>query len=268
MNSRRSTSAVLGAVLLFGAVLAGAGRTVADIRRDSGASARREARKTPLVFEDELRGDGREAGYGTALPLILGGFRGLAADFVWLRVQLAWERGDEADVRRWSELATTIDPTASGFWLNGARMLAYDFADVRVREAGLPAGEVESRRRSIDAEQAGKALRFLQAGARQLPEEALLWIEMGNIHLNRRHDLDQAAFCYERAVNLPSAPAYAERILAGLQWQAGRRNEAVATLRRHRENLRNARPESVDPILIEAVTARLETWERLAQAAN
>jgi hypothetical protein len=249
-------------------MLAAAGRTAARVGTDSGAPPRSDALKTPLVFEDELHGDGREAGLGTALPLILGGFRGLAADFVWLRVQLAWERGDEADVRRWSELATTIDPTAPGFWLNGARMLAYDFADARAREAGLSAGEAESGRRHIDAEQAGKALRYLQTGARHLPEEPLLWIEMGNIHLNRRHAPDAATACYERAVALPGAPAYAERILAGLQWQSNRRDEAVATLRRHLAHLRKAGPGAVDPLLVEAVAARLSAWEHLVQTKD
>lgn len=252
--ARRNRLVVAGA-LLAGALLIVAGRAPAA------------GRPAPLVFEERLHETDRPAALGAALPLVLGGFRALAADVAWLRVQLAWERGDEADVRRWSEVATTIDPDAVGFWLNGARMLAYDFADARGRR--LPAGEDGGgAQRRIDAEQAEKALRFLRAGVRRLPAEPLLWIEMGNIHLNRRERPDAAADCYARAVALPRAPLYAERILAGLQWRAERRTDAVATLRRHLATLRQAERTDVDPTLVEAVTLRLAAWERALEEST
>ncbi len=206
-----------------------------------------------------------EASSGT-LPLVLGGFRGVAAGLVWLRVQLAWERGDEASVMRWSALATSLDPQVVAYWTNGARMLAYDFADVRLREAAKRGVATEALRGQIDREQARLALGRLEAALHHHPDDPRLLIEMGNIHLHRRNDLEQAAACYGRAARHPAAPLYTQRIRAGLLWRLGRRSEGLQVLENHHQWLVQTGVEAVDPELVATVGHRIEAWRRELEA--
>ena len=255
---------VTGLAALLGVGLIVAGRPAALLR---SAAAKTERR---TVCDDVSAREGEESPglAGAALPLVLGGFRGLVADFAWLRVQLAWEREDEAGVLRWSEVASTADPDALPFWINSARMLAYDLADARWRDTQAAGGVIEALRRRIDEEQAHKALRRLETGARWLPAEPRLWIEMGNIHLNRRNDLASAAACYARAIALPGVPTYAERIYAGLLWREGRYEQAVSALRAHLEMLRSGDVTATDPLLLSAVEERLRVWVGEAEIIN
>jgi tetratricopeptide (TPR) repeat protein len=255
---------IAGFAAFLGVALIAAGRPAAQL---GSAAASTERRIVPRDVS-EYSGHGKPGLAGAALPLVLGGFRGLVADFAWLRVQLAWEREDEAGVLRWSELASTADPEALPFWINSARMLAYDLADARWRETQAAGGTIEALRRRIDEEQAQKALRRLEMGARWLPDESRLWIEMGNIHLNRRNDPASAAACYERAIVLPAVPAYAERIYAGLLWREGRYERAVSALRAHLVNLQSGEQAATDPLLLAAVADRLRAWEEVMENAN
>lgn len=201
------------------------------------------------------------AGLDAAWPKVLGGFRGLAANVAWLRVQLAWERGDEAAVERWSDLATAFEPEAVMFWVNTARMLAFDFADAKEATAARTEGEWETRRRSIDRAQAARALERLERARLACGDDPRLWIEMGSIHLHRRKDLAQAAECFANAANSARAPLYARRIEAGLRWQLGQRKAAYASLRLHQDELMAAAGAG-DEGLEQLVKQRLELWAR------
>lgn len=197
-----------------------------------------------------------------SLPLVLGGFRGIAAATAWLRVHLAWERGDESAVMRWSGLATALDPQVLAYWTNGARMLAYDFADARLREAEKRGLATDVLRKRIDHEQARIALDRLAAGLRHHPEDPRLLIESGNIHLHRRNDLEAAVACYGRAAAHPAAPLYVQRIQAGLLWRLGRRSEGIKVLQKHHQQLLQATSTRVDHELSAIVALRIEAWGR------
>src|SRR3954466_8730264 len=89
---------------------------------------------------------GAMAGQGLTLG-VLGGFRAIAADFTWVRVFVIWEQRDLPATETLLRLVTAIDPRPVYFWLNGARVIAYDMTAWRIAAAGgydaVPAAERE-----------------------------------------------------------------------------------------------------------------------------
>ncbi len=168
-------------------------------------------------------------GQGVVIGL-LGGFRAILADFLWLSVNLGWERRDLARTHALIRLATTVDARPHYFWINGARILAYDMPQWRIEAAGGPAVVGAAARRTIDEEQAELALELLAAALRHHPGDPFLLLEVGNIRLRRLGDLAAAAEAYREAAGRPGVPYYAARIHAEFLKQLGRKPEALAWL--------------------------------------
>lgn len=171
------------------------------------------------------------AGRGGTLA-VLGGMRSVVAGGFWLQANLAWERRDAPATTALIDLTVASDERPLYFWLNGARMLAYDLPEWQL-DATFPAAV----RQRVSAAGAQQALRFLERGRRWHGADPELDIEMGNIHLRRTGDLEAAARCYRRAAEQPGAPYYAARIHAELLRELGRPAEALAWLRNIREKL-------------------------------
>ena len=171
------------------------------------------------------------AGQGVTLGL-LGGFRAIVADFTWLRLHVIWEQRDLAATDTLLRLVTTIDPRPLYFWVNGARIIAFDMTAWRIAEAGghevLPAVQ----RDRLGAEQARLAIRLLEEAMTFHPGNAALWIERANIELNRLRDSAAAAESYRKAWEQPGAPTYAARLHAELLRRLGRKAEALVWLTR------------------------------------
>ena len=171
------------------------------------------------------------AGQGVTLGL-LGGFRAIVADFTWLRLHVIGEQRDLAATDTLLRLVTTIDPRPLYFWVNGARIIAFDMTAWRIAEAGghevLPAVQ----RDRLGAEQARLAIRLLEEAMTFHPGNAALWIERANIELNRLRDGEAAAESYRKAWEQPGAPTYAARLHAELLRRLGRKAEALVWLTR------------------------------------
>jgi tetratricopeptide (TPR) repeat protein len=159
-------------------------------------------------------------------PAVLGGWRAVAAGGAWLRANLAWERRDAATTRALLELSVTADPRTLHFWLNAARMMAYDFPAWRADGAPLAVRERMIR------EEAERALVFLERGLSRHPARAEIYLEMANIRLRALGDREGAAELFRRAAEQPGAPFHAARIHAELLRELGRPDEALAWLRR------------------------------------
>jgi hypothetical protein len=165
------------------------------------------------------------AGRGGALA-VLGGLRSAVAGGFWLKANLAWERREAAATAELIALTVAADERPAYFWLNGARMLAYDLPEWPL-DAAAPAAV---RQRAV-AEGARQALRFLEQGRRWHGADPAFFIEMANIHLRRLGDTEAAARCYRQAAAQPGAPYYAARIHGELLRELGRPVEALAWLR-------------------------------------
>lgn len=161
----------------------------------------------------------------------LGGFRALAADFLWLKMHAGWENRDLPETEALLRLTSAVDASPVYFWLNGARIIAYDFPAWRIEAEGGYGKVSRERQLEIDAEQGRRAIERIVAARRHHPENAALWIEQANIELNRVRNPAAAAESYRRAALLPEAPPYAARLHGELLRRLGRKAEAYAWLR-------------------------------------
>ncbi len=211
--------------LLVGLLGLGAAGAALDATLARPVWSAMQARQPALRLESSTAG----LGQGVTLAL-LGGFRALVADVTWLRMYVLWERRDLPGSEALLRLVGTLDPRPLEFWLNGARILAYDFPAWRIESAGgydrVPI-DVQGR---IEREQAWLALRHLDAAMQFHPESAELWIERGSLQLNRLREVDAAAESFRRAWEQPRAPYYAARLYAELLRRMGRKAEALAFL--------------------------------------
>lgn len=163
---------------------------------------------------------------------LLGDFRPVVADLLWLRANGLWERRERARVLGALRAVVAVDPRPLSFWLNGARMMAYDLPGWRMAELrghGTVPSAVEDH---IRHEQAELALAWLDRASAFHPESPAILIERANICLYAARDSVRAAEYYRRAAELPRAPAYVGRLHARLLRGLGRRTEALTWLKR------------------------------------
>jgi hypothetical protein len=150
---------------------------------------------------------------------------------LWLKAYWAWTACDLPATETMIRVVTTVDERPLCFWLNGARIMAYDMTQWRLRAVSQKGAVPAALLGRIIDEQTGAALRLLEDARGRHPESAAVCVEIANIHLNCRRDPAAAACWYRRAAALPDAPYYAARIYAELLKRLGRQREAYVWLR-------------------------------------
>ncbi|HQF38190.1 MAG TPA: hypothetical protein PK322_03640 [Opitutaceae bacterium] len=239
-------------------VLATAGLALRPIEAPAWAA---QIRQQPALEWRSVEG---AMGQGLSLGL-LGGFRALAADLLWLRANVSWERNDLAGTAAALQLVGAVDPRPVAFWLNGARMIGYDMPYWRIEalggEAALPATVVGR----VHEEQARVAIAHLRKAFVHHPDDPLLHIEIANFLLQKLGDLAGATEHYRRAAQQPTAPFYAARVHAELLRRQGRDRAAYDWLLAVHPTLP---PERENPYaMADTVLARIrELEEKLALA--
>lgn len=217
----RSRAATLLVVVL---VLALAGWAGARVGAGAWAVLREDM---PVLTSADVEA---AAGEGVMVGL-LGGFRAVTADFLWVRANAVWEEQDIPGTQTLIRLVTAVDSRPLLFWINGSRMIGYDMPvwriDAAAREGDAMPAVVQAR---VYAEQARAAIGLLERARAYHPEEALLVIEIANLRHRKLGDLAGAAELYRQAARLPGAPYYAARIHAEMLRQLGRERDAWAWL--------------------------------------
>lgn len=217
--------------------------------------------------QPEMQLDEVEGALGQGLVVgVLGGFRAILADFLWLRTNLVWEHRDRAKLDAMIRLVTTLDPRPEFFWLNGSRMIAYDVPHWRIREEGGYAAVPEVRQQVLDREQAQQAFELLDRALEFHPDRAQLYIEKAQIYLNRLKDDAQAAEWFLKGAQQPDAPYYAARIYAQLLRKMGKNEEAYDFLRDLYQQLPDI-PYAQKDVILERIhelekTLEIPVWER------
>lgn len=185
-----------------------------------------------------------------------GGWRAPVADVFWLRAHVAWERRDAPAVVAYLQMTTAANPRPLYFWVNGARMIAHDMSAWRI-EAAEAKGE-RADERGIEAQQAKRALRWLDEAEKQHPGDVRLATERASITLIRLHDLAAAAELYAAAAERPGAPYFAGRLAAELWRRAGEKETAYRWLCRWYPTL----PKNEEAAQANLVLGRLRALER------
>lgn len=168
-------------------------------------------------------------GQGVLLA-VLGGFRAIVADLVFIQMTAHWEDDNREKVESLIDVATTIDPRPEFFWVNGSRIIAYDIRHWRVEHLGGREQVPEAVQRRINREQAERALALLDRALEYHPDEPTFLLEKAQIYANRLKNKEQAAHYFHRAWE-QDGPYYAGRIYAVLLTELGRHRDAYDFLR-------------------------------------
>lgn len=244
----------LRAVLLTLALLL----VVGALTRPIEAPAWKEVRSG----QPELNLAGMEGALGQGIIVgMLGGFRSIMADFLWIQTNSVWERRERAKLDSMIRLVTSIDPRPEFFWTNGARMLAYDVPHWRIREEGGHQEVPEWRKEEIAREQAEQAFALIRRGLEFHPDNPKLFLEIGQIYLNRLEDPAQAAPWFLRASEQPDAPYFAARIYAELLRRQGKDAQAYEFLKGLHSRLPDDDPYAHKGIILERIRELEETLE-------
>lgn len=154
----------------------------------------------------------------------LGGFRGVAANFVWISLTMAWEEQHWTRVRTLAEFAVLLQPRVLFFWENGAWHLAWN-ASVSAMNYGR--GDTAPAQREREARQWIEAGRdMLERGIQANPEKHQLYMRMAELHQQRLQDHATAAHYYQLAARRPGASPLAERFAGYALERAGLAQEA------------------------------------------
>jgi len=241
--------ALAGALLLAAALLFGLAM------RPLGLSLQREALadEPGAASLDELQG---QLGSGLSFA-ILGGYRSVAANFVWLGMYGAWERRDFDKTLAAIRIAAAIDPRKRLFWIDGARILANDMPAWRVGVWETERLNRDPEGRRIGERFAREALAFLDRGIAQLGPDPLLLMEKAIIAWRKLEDLERAARLFGEAYRQPGAPYVAGRMKAEMLVRAGRKAEALAYLKKIYSKLPDDDPRAMKPVVKERLR-RLE----------
>jgi hypothetical protein len=215
---------------------------------ESPAWARVQAGQPELKLArlDDALGQGLVVG-------MLGGFRAIIADFLWIRANTIWERRDRAKLEPMLRLVTTLDPRPDFFWINSARMIAYDVPNWRIREEGGYDAVPEWRQDEIDQEQARQAFSLISKALEFHSENPRLYLEIGQIHLNRLDDPAAAAPWFLKASKQLGAPRFAARIYAELLRRQGQDQAAYDFLVQLHRDLPDDDPYAKKHIVLERI---------------
>lgn len=210
----------------------------------SGAITEPLTRSSPM--QKELAA---ESGWHRSL---WGGFSDLAADLSWIGVYRAWTKQDLRKMRHDLDRVVSLNPKAVHFWLNGARILAYDVYHWRAKN--LP--EVDRAR--VRVEQLQEALAFLDRGLRANPGRYEFGLEKAVMQLKGGSDTEGALKTLESIESMEGLPHYIGRIRGELLVSLGRFDQAEQWLRQF---LLTLPPEESDSGR-EVVRRRIEELER------
>jgi len=229
--------------------------------------------KTVKAGQPEMNLKAIEGALGQGIVIgVLGGFRAIMADFLWIRTNTIWENRDRVKLDAMIRLVTTIDPRPDFFWLNSARMIAYDVPNWRIQSEGGYFDLPEARQQEIDREQSEQAFALLETAREFHPDNSKFYLETGQIYLNRLKDNVNAAKWYLTASEMPDAPFYAARVYAELLRRDGRNKEAYEFLKELYAKLPNVKlaqkPVILDRIREVEVVLKIPFWNRFNPAGR
>ena len=180
---------------------------------------------------------------------ILGGYRSLVANMVWLSLNSDWEDRDFAATMAKIRLTTSIDPRPKSFWLNGARIMASDMPVWTLGDWNAAQLFETEEGAAIRRRFARMALDFLEEARLAHPNNPDMVIEQAVIHWRKLEDLETSAKLFGEVVGMDSAPFFAGRIYAELLERLGRLEDALYYLESIVDELPLEDPRAMKPVV-------------------
>ena len=145
--------------------------------------------------------------------LMAGGFRGIAADFLWIRIDDYSHRGQWYKLLPIFKLVTYLQPKFIMAWSVGGWHMAFNLYHYSRTEM--------EKKHWLD-----EGLRFLKEGIANNSERYDLYFEMGWTYYFKAKDYLRAINYLKRAVRLP-CPQFVEHVLAHSYEKSGQLEEAL-----------------------------------------
>ena len=164
----------------------------------------------------------------SAFIAVLGGFRSVIADLLFIDAYSAWERTDWTYLLLRLRQATELQPRAILFWEMAGWHMAWN--------AGTAALEDDSKspatRRRLQHDYLELGKDFLVRGIAHNPEKPQLYEALARLYRDKLRDHARAAENFEKAARFPGHASYDERFSAyELSYCEGREREAYDRLR-------------------------------------
>ena len=145
--------------------------------------------------------------------LVLGGFKSLAADLLWLNMEEYWHTGQHYKVLPVLETVSWLQPNYILVWSIGGWHMAYNiYAEVK---------DPTEKQYWYD-----QGVKFLKKGIGYNPDKYDLHFELGWTYYNKGKDYANAVKCFERATRFPH-PEYVNDVLAHAYEKNGQIDKAI-----------------------------------------
>lgn len=200
--------------------------------------------------------DGSAASGRRNSPAVFAGIKRAAAGLAWVGAYGRWHRRDAAAMTEAMEWAVQLDPETLLYWLDGARMMAYD-VPAWYRDMSMSERAWQQLRR----EQLAEAIAWLDRGREFHPEQSALPIEQAVLWWTVAKNARAAEQALAAAQDCADAPWFVARIRAEMLVRLDRPQEALALLRAELPRL-----DAMNPLAMRAVVEeRIRDLSRLAE---
>ncbi len=165
---------------------------------------------------------------GGSLFAVLGGYKSLVADFVWIKSYINWEKRNIAKCVSAIEMATQIDPEMTMFWVQGSRIIAFDIPHWlwdKIPEKN----RTEDKLNFFKKRQGLEAIAFVNKALKMFPNNYELLIQKGQIAI-AIDDYLLAQECFYKATTVNDG-FYARRIYASLLAKNGDLKKSIYVLK-------------------------------------
>jgi len=164
----------------------------------------------------------------SAFVAVLGGFRSVISDLLFIDAYSAWERTDWTYLLLRLRQATELQPHALMFWEVAGWHMAWNAGTAALNDDSK--SPAMRRRLQHDYLEIGKD--FLQRGIAHNPEKPQLYEALARLYRDKFHDHALAAENFEKASGFPGHASYDARFAAyELSYCEGREREAYERLR-------------------------------------
>ena len=185
-------------------------------------SACRQSAPAPLSL------DLREKIGQSAFVAVLGGFRSVIADLLFIDAYSAWERTDWTTLLLRLRQATELQPRSILFWEIAGWHMAWNAATAAAEDDSKSA----ATRRRLQFQYLKLGEDFLVRGVVHNPDKPQLYEALARLYRDKFQDHARAAENFEEASRLPGHASYDERFSAyELSYCEGREREAYDRLR-------------------------------------
>lgn len=221
------------------------------------------------LLPDESPSDGEESlasltsGLGQGITFAaLGGYRNVAANFVWISMYGDWQYRRKEEVLEKMRLAVSLNPDSLYFWIDGSRIIANDMPVWQVGDDFMETLFDGGANVAVRKEYGERALAYLEEAPSRIGSQVPLLIEKGAICWRRLDDLERALVFFKEAVESPEVPYYVCRVYAELLYKNGQVEQALEYLKKHYATLPDGDSAALKPFVARRIEQLSEEVER------